>query len=824
MGISKKSLKNIAKSKKRMKPKTKAKAKKIKEVQERENLKASKRKAKAFEAATKDDGDEEAPDEEMSAVDDLLRSEIFGGDDAGSDGDDSSEGAFVGVDDIDNDEDDEGVPPEQEESDPAALERHKQELAALKESDPSFYKFLVENDKRLLDFGTDEPEEKDNEETAADEEASSALAGVLTIERLQRLRESAKNSFTGFKAILAAYRLAVRSIEAKQESADITEELQVKDSGRGKKRKKGGDPKKKKTKLTSILDEATFTESLEWTLSNAPELLAHHAGERMKKGASRAASAERRKDRRKEKIAEKQADGMDVRHYSRWLRVKVCSRLFWGETLFLLNQVSAPTMYGFILKAISTPQAIMWLWPFPKLLQSILRICCGLWSSSSSHQVRLYAFLFIRNCAAMAMRINIQGKGGGVDQLDRIIRQALTCFADVAGRGYSWRSLSTFRFMENCMLELLRLDDAMAYRVGYVHIRQLALVLRNTCVAISHGAGKQTGQESDKQKKKKGKQELALSNLYGWPFIRSLYLWSKAIGTVPSLKPLAYPLTMIITGSLKTKLTSLAYFPFVYHCIRCLNNLGAALELFVPVSSFILKSLCMSVPAIEKAHRNKAGSVAQAKAPEVDILLRVSDPQVGEVMTLEAFASSSIFLLSDHLGLLGRSPAFPEVSAPVLLHLKRLQKHCRSEALRRRMKTIVEVAETTASDITSRREAFAEVPSWTKFLLFEPDTAIAKDRAVALKKKESQEKLCVEAEMQERAGAGEAGEKNKKQKTVHKENEAKTKEVTEEKMTKKKKMKKEKKEQKSSGNLAELAPTAEDIVEEHEGFSSDSEE
>ena len=40
-----------------------------------------------------------------------------------------------------------------------ALDRHKKELASLKQSDPSFYSFLVENDKRLLDFGADEPEE-----------------------------------------------------------------------------------------------------------------------------------------------------------------------------------------------------------------------------------------------------------------------------------------------------------------------------------------------------------------------------------------------------------------------------------------------------------------------------------------------------------------------------------------------------------------------------------------------------------------------------------------------------------------------------------------
>merc|ERR550537_1511288 len=101
------------------------------------------------------------------------------------------------------------------------------------------------------------------------------------------------------------------------------------------------------------------------------------------------------------------------------------------------------------------------------------------------------------------------------------------------------------------------------------------------------------------------------------------------------------------------------------------------------------------------------------------------------MIALEAVGGSLCFLLTDHLGLLGQSPAFPEVSTPVLLHLRRLQKHCRSEALRRRMRNLVSAAEVTSADLISRREAFTEVPSWTKFLLFEPSSAIAKARTEA---------------------------------------------------------------------------------------------
>merc|ERR1712146_407310 len=35
-------------------------------------------------------------------------------------------------------------------------------------------------------------------------------------------------------------------------------------------------------------------------------------------------------------------------------------------------------------------------------------------------------------------------------------------------------TLSRFRFLENCIIELLRMDDKVAYRLGYACVRQLA--------------------------------------------------------------------------------------------------------------------------------------------------------------------------------------------------------------------------------------------------------------------------------------------------------------------------------------------------------------
>jgi hypothetical protein len=360
----------------------------------------------------------------------------------------------------------------------------------------------------------------------------------------------------------------------------------------------------------------------------------------------------------------------------------VLGQIYWEEVFFLLSRLTDPQMLEFVLRKSSTPESLAWLWPFKSLRQRFFKKCCSLWSTASAHKVRLLAFLFIRNSAAMAL--HMPGKQDKeIPQLELMTKALLRSFTDVAVMGYSWRSLSTFRFMENCLVELLRIDDATAYRIGYACIRQLALILRNAAIASS--------QSTEKSKKKKASQMKAMA-LVGWPFIRAIYLWTKAVGSVAVLRPLAYPLSMIIMGATKTRLTSLQNYPFVSHCMRCLNRLGSSLELFVPVSSHLLKVFGLVLQAMDKAHRKRGSSGSQAlsgsKAPDLEVLLRFTEGQLLEVLPLEAVGSSVCALLTDHLGLLSRSPAFPEIVAPVLLHLKKFGKHCRSEPLRRQLKTI----------------------------------------------------------------------------------------------------------------------------------------
>merc|ERR1719215_2179004 len=178
------------------------------------------------------------------------------------------------------------------------------------------------------------------------------------------------------------------------------------------------------------------------------------------------------------------------------------------------------------------------------------------------------------------------------------------------------------------------------------------------------------------------------------------------------------------------------------------------MEAFVPIASHLLKSFGVVNIAMEKSHKKKGPKDGEkktldssVKAPEVDVMLRLNEAQLGESLALEAVGSSLCFLLYDHLGLLSKNPSFPEIVTPVMMHLRKHRKHCRSEPLRRQLQSLVEKVDLSVAQVRARREQLTEVPSAKKFLLFEPDTPIAKARAEALKRRVAEEKARVEAEI-----------------------------------------------------------------------------
>ncbi|CAJ1363176.1 unnamed protein product, partial [Effrenium voratum] len=535
----------------------------------------------------------------------------------------------------------------------AQEERHEDELQAIKERDPEFYKFLVEQDQQLLDFRDDEgePSEAEGEGAEGHLVQSTKTTRFLTLARFRQIEGSAKASFSAFKAAANAYHLAVKSINQKEgEEGD-------EDQPERKKPRSENSVKKQKRYGLTIDSEETFSEILEWCLANFVDLLEHHA----------------------EPEAKQRSPTPDPTHYSGWKRVKKMSQMFWDETLFLLTNAKSVEMQEAVLRTCSSARALCWLWAFPQLQKRYLKCCCSLWSSAPSKaqqsSTRLLGFLFLRNAAAMAtLRKGLS--------LEAILRSVLRSFLNSANANFSWRACSSFRFMENCILELFGMDDQVAYRVGYVFIRQLALVLRNVLL-----------QGAEKSK--------------------------------------------VILGAVKSRL-SLDNAPFALHGVRALNRIAEHLQQLVPVSSLLLRMLEMTEKSLENAERGEG-------PPDLDVVLRLHNTKQE---TLERVGCGICEAFVEHLGLCSRCVAFPELAAPVVLHLRRHSKHCRSEPLRKQLKALVAAIEESSQTVQRFREQLTEPPANGQLCALGAEaTALAKQRQQLLQKRQDKEKTNVEAEL-----------------------------------------------------------------------------
>lgn len=106
--------------------------------------------------------------------------------------------------------------------------------------------------------------------------------------------------------------------------------------------------------------------------------------------------------------------------------------------------------------------------------------------------------------------------------------------------------------------------------------------------------------------------------MYEWKFINCLELWTGAICAYSSeadLRPLAYPLTQIISGVARLVPTA-RYFPLRLRCAKMLNRIAASTGTFIPVSLLLLDMLEM-----KELNRPATGGVG--KAVDLRTLLKV---------------------------------------------------------------------------------------------------------------------------------------------------------------------------------------------------------
>ena len=551
----------------------------------------------------------------------------------------------------------------------AAEQKMLDQLKKLKEKDPEFHRFLEENDDQLLEYqagggeedGDDDESEDDEEEEKQpakmddedeEEEQERPVDGntvKLTPAMLQKLEKATfkAHGIKSLKKFVNAFKSACHLTDG-----DNSEE------------------KKERGRKYHFESSDVFDRLMVISFTRLPQEFHYHL---LGKGASSAAPLRKKKDKVATTSSEDKegaasiatAEELDVNtginpktleKSRKWVDVKPILLSFFKSSNHLLSEAKEPDLVVFVLKSLA--DFIPYMSPFPQIADKMLKTLITLWSApidtSEDYQVvRLHSFLRIRQLALTQP----------FPFIEECLKKAYLAYAQrakFANASSVTSSLPTLTFMGNCVVELYSLDYHSSYQHAFVYIRQMALHLRTAM-----------------QKKTPE----ALGAVYCWQYLHCLKLWVAVLteacrdnsdnsnlgsGEDQMLRSLIFPLTQVILGTARL-VPSARYLPLRLHCVRLLQQLAAASEIFLPTTSILLDVFDMR----ELSLSPKKVSKSNVQPMALTFRLRADNP-LRTMEELEMCISEVFVLLNREVDLYRFSAGFPEFSVRICQRLRKV--------------------------------------------------------------------------------------------------------------------------------------------------------
>jgi nucleolar complex protein 2 len=280
---------------------------------------------------------------------------------------------------------------------------------------------------------------------------------------------------------------------------------------------------------------------------------------------------------------------------------------------------------------------------FRKLLKVLMKTVVEHWSDSANTEAtRITAFLVLR-------RLMVIGDAGIRESVLKATYEGLI----KGSRNTSIHTLSGVNLMKNSAAEIWGIDQNVAYTTGFNFIRQLAIHLRSS---ITHPT-------KDSYK-----------TVYNWQYVHSLDFWSRVLsahcdslveakaGKQSALRPLIYPVVQITIGAMRLIPTA-QYFPLRFQLTRALR-VSLSTGTYIPLSSALLEVL-------NSAEMRKPPKASTQKPLDFATCIRAPKSYLRTRVYQDGVAEEVSELLSEFFVLWAKNIAFPELSLPAVVMLKR---------------------------------------------------------------------------------------------------------------------------------------------------------
>ena len=405
---------------------------------------------------------------------------------------------------------------------------HKEDLDALAEKDPEFYKYLKENDAELLDFAEDDLAEVDR---LSEEEAPKKKRKKSKEVEMEQEEQGDDTESDVTMSMVNKWKTAL----SKQHSLRATRQVVL--AFRAAAYVNDEDGKEHKYSISS---PEVYHQLLVAALEHVPGVLSHHLPA-------------------KESISGKVRISTDSKKF-RTLSPLLKSHATSIQHL-LENLSDAPTIK---LTLSSLLPLLPYLLSFKKVLKTLIKTTVNIWSDpGSTEATRITAFLLLRRLAVIS---------------DASLREAVlkTTYQGLikGSRITNIHTLPGINLMKNSAAELWGLEPNIGYTTGFAYIRQLAVHLRTS---ITHPT---------KDSYKTIYNWQYTHSLDFW----SRVLSSQCTTSSSPLHPLIYPLVQITLGALRLIPTPM-YFPLRFHLTRSLLRLSLATTTYHPLAPSLLDVL-----------------------------------------------------------------------------------------------------------------------------------------------------------------------------------------------------------------------------------------
>jgi nucleolar complex protein 2 len=490
-------------------------------------------------------------------------------------------------------------------------------MAALKDKDPEFYKFLQENDPEALEFDENADFSEIDDLSGSDDEGGQPKKkqkkekkSKTETEEDRELTQAMIAKWKGSMAETHSLRAARQTVIAFRCAAHLNE-----------------DDEDNQQRYT-ITNADAFHDILVVALKHIPAVLQHHLPV-------------------KESASGKLYVNTETKKFK---TLSMLVKSFTSSIIRLLGSLSDEATLKLTLSALQP--LLPYLLSFRKLLKVMIKTVVAFWSQPASKDTtRITAFLVMR-------RLMVVGDKGVREVVLKAAYQGLV----QGSRVTNVNTIQGINLMKNSAAELWGIDQSLGYTTAFSFIRQLAIHLRNSIV----------NNKNDSYRNVYNWQYV--HSLDFWSCVLSEHcspLKEAEAGKESQLKLLIYPLVQVTLGAMRLIPTAL-YFPLRFQLIRSLLRLSRATDTYIPLASILLEVL----NSAEMKKPPKASTLKQLdfqvayKAPKSYLRTRVYQDGLGEQV---------VELLSEFFILWARNISFPEFSLPVIIMLKRWLKDSRKK-------------------------------------------------------------------------------------------------------------------------------------------------